>query len=78
MLSRDAAVGREQSFADLLTRALRLLLYAMIPIAVLTAVARTPIVGLLFGSPKMSPENLDLIAITLAAFTVRPTVNAAR
>ena len=32
-LSRDAAVGRETEFAALLTRALRLLLFAMIPIA---------------------------------------------
>ena len=75
-LSRDAAIGREQPFADLLTRALRLLLYVMIPIAVLTAVARTPIVGLLFGSPKMSAENLDQIAITLAAFTIGLTAHA--
>ena len=33
-LSRDAAVGREEAFADLLTRGLRLLIYVMVPIAV--------------------------------------------
>ena len=33
-LSREAAVGREDAFAELLTRALRLLVYVMVPIAV--------------------------------------------
>ena len=52
-LSRDAAVGREEPFADLLTRGLRLLIYVMIPIAVLSAVARDPIVEILFGSGRI-------------------------
>ena len=46
-LSRDAAVGRETEFAALLTRALRLLLFAMIPIAALAAVLRREFVELL-------------------------------
>ncbi|MEO8571144.1 MAG: murein biosynthesis integral membrane protein MurJ [Chloroflexota bacterium] len=75
-LSREAAVGREDAFAALLTRALRLLVYVMVPIAVLTAVARTPIVGILFGSGKISDDNLDLIATTLVGFLVGLTAHA--
>ena len=40
-LSRNAAVGEEASFATLLTRALRLLVYVMVPITALT-VDRAP------------------------------------
>ena len=52
-LSREAAVGREIAFAGLLTRALRLLIYVMVPIAVFAAVAREPIVTVLFGSGRI-------------------------
>jgi putative peptidoglycan lipid II flippase len=69
-LSRDAAVGNESSFAGLLTRALRLLVYVMVPIAVVMAVARQPVVDLLFGTGKIAPEDLQLIAVTLTAFLV--------
>jgi putative peptidoglycan lipid II flippase len=75
-LSREAAVGREGAFAGLLTRALRLLVYVMIPIAVLAAVARRPVVEILFGSGKISDADLDLIAATLAAFMVGLTAHA--
>ena len=75
-LSRDAAVGREDAFAGLLTRALRLLIYVMIPIAVLAAVVRRPVVEILFGSGKISEADLDLIAATLAAFLVGLTAHA--
>ena len=75
-LSRDAAVGREQPFADLLTRGLRLLIYVMIPIAVLSAVARDPIVEILFGSGRISPADLEIIAVTLTAFLVGLTAHA--
>ena len=67
-LSRDAAVGREVEFAALLTRALRLLLFAMIPIAALAAVLRRELVELLFGGGRLGPADLDLIATTLLWF----------
>ena len=67
-LSRDAAVGREVEFAGLLTRALRLLLFVMIPIAGLTAVLRRELVDLLFGGGKIGASDLDLIATTLLWF----------
>jgi putative peptidoglycan lipid II flippase len=75
-LSRDAALGNEPSFAGLLTRALRLLVYVMVPIAVLTAVVRLPVVDILFGSGRIAPEDLDLIAVTLTAFLVGLTAHA--
>ena len=67
-LSRAAAVGRELEFAALLTKALRLLLYAMIPIAGLVAVLRRPFIDILFGGGKISDPDLDRIATTLLWF----------
>jgi putative peptidoglycan lipid II flippase len=75
-LSREAAVGREDAFAGLLTRALRLLIYVMIPIAVLAAVVREPVVEILFGSGKINDANLDIIALTLVGFLVGLTAHA--
>src|SRR6185312_12061666 len=69
-LSRDAAVGNEASYATLLTRALRLLIYVMVPIGVLTAVVRKPVVEVLFGTGQISQDDLGLIAVTLTAFLV--------
>jgi putative peptidoglycan lipid II flippase len=75
-LSREAAIGRESAFASLLTRALRLLVYVMVPIAVLTAVVRQPVVEILFGGGKIDQADLDLIAITLVGFVVGLTAHA--
>lgn len=75
-LSREAAVGNEASFAALLTRALRLLIYVMVPIAVLTAVVRHPVVDALFGGGSIRQSDLDLIAVTLVAFSIGLTAHA--
>ena len=75
-LSREAAVGRETAFASLLTRALRLLVYVMVPIAVLTAVVRRPVVEILFGGGTIDPADLDLIAVTLVGFVIGLTAHA--
>jgi putative peptidoglycan lipid II flippase len=75
-LSREAAVGHEAGFASLLTRALRLLVYVMVPIAVLTAVVRQPVVEILFGGGKIDQADLDLIALTLVGFVVGLTAHA--
>jgi putative peptidoglycan lipid II flippase len=69
-LARDAAVGREPAFASLLMRALRLILYVMIPIAGLTAVLRQEVVDLLFGGGQIGPVDLALIAETLLWFLI--------
>jgi putative peptidoglycan lipid II flippase len=75
-LSRDAAVGREDAFAALLTRALRLLIYVMVPIAVLGGLLRMPVVEILFGSGQIAPDDLQLIALTLTAFLIGLTAHA--
>ena len=43
----------------------------MVPIAVLTAVVRQPVVEILFGSGQIRPADLDLIAVDAAAFLDR-------
>jgi putative peptidoglycan lipid II flippase len=75
-LSRNAAVGHEVSFASLLTRALRLLVYVMVPITAVTIILRQPVVEVLFGSGKIAQADLDLIAATLAFFAVGLTAHA--
>jgi putative peptidoglycan lipid II flippase len=69
-LSRDAAGGREEAFVRMLTRALRLLLFVMIPIAGLFAVLRKEVVDLLFGGGQIGATDLAQIASTLAWFLV--------
>jgi putative peptidoglycan lipid II flippase len=75
-LSRNAAVGHEVSFASLLTRALRLLIYVMVPITAVTIILRQPVVEMLFGSGRISQPDLDLIAATLACFALGLTAHA--
>ena len=52
---RGGRPARRRSPA-LLTRALRLLVYVMVPIAVLTAVVRQPVVEILFGERPDPPR----------------------
>ena len=61
-------IGRAAEFADLLTKAIRLLLYVMIPIAALVAVLRRPFIDILFGGGKIGDADLDVIATTLLWF----------
>jgi putative peptidoglycan lipid II flippase len=75
-LSRDAAVGHEVSFATVLTRALRLLVYVMVPITALTVIVRQPVVEILFGGGRISQPDLDLIASTLGFFAIGLTAHA--
>ena len=48
----------------------------MVPIAVLTAVVRQPVVEILFGGGKIDQADLDLIAITLVGFVIGLTAHA--
>jgi len=66
-LSRDVATGNLEDFAGLLTRAMRAIVFVMIPAAVLTAIVRTEIVALLFG--RFSAAIVELTAATLLAFS---------
>jgi putative peptidoglycan lipid II flippase len=67
-LSRDAAAGRPADYARLVSRALRLLLFVMLPIAGLGIVLRTEVAALLFGHGQVSTSTVDATAATLGAF----------
>jgi putative peptidoglycan lipid II flippase len=67
-LSREAAVGREPEFVAMLTRALRLLVYVMVPIGALFASLRLETVSLLFDDGHYGAAALAQTAATLFAF----------
>jgi putative peptidoglycan lipid II flippase len=69
-LSREAAAGRHDEFAALVSRAVRLLLFVMLPITGIAIVLRREIVALLFGYGKFDEAAIDLTAATLLAFLV--------
>jgi putative peptidoglycan lipid II flippase len=64
-LSRDAASGRAPDYAGLVSRALRLLLFVMIPVAGLGIVLRSEVSALLFGHGHVTGETVELTAATL-------------
>jgi putative peptidoglycan lipid II flippase len=67
-LSRSAAAGRAIEYAGLVSRALRLLVFVMLPIAGLGIVLRNEVAELLFGRGQMSTSTVDATAATLGAF----------
>jgi putative peptidoglycan lipid II flippase len=67
-LSRDAAIGNVAEFAGLVSRALRLLLFVMIPIAGIGMALSAGTVDVVFGGGRTEPATLDLIAATLVTF----------
>jgi putative peptidoglycan lipid II flippase len=69
-LSRDAALGRIEEFAALVSRAVRLLLFVMLPITGIAMVLRHEIVELLFASDKFGPAAVDQTAATLLTFLI--------
>jgi putative peptidoglycan lipid II flippase len=75
-LSSDAAVGRLTEFAALMSRAVRLIVFTMVPITAIAIVLRSEVVRLLFGEGKVTAETLDATAATLATFLVGLTAHA--
>jgi putative peptidoglycan lipid II flippase len=69
-LAREAAVGREVDFAGLLTRALRLLVFVMVPIGALLAILREATVALLFDYGRFDAAAQRQTSDALAAFLV--------
>jgi putative peptidoglycan lipid II flippase len=65
-LSRDLARGAVGSFVELLTRALRMILFVILPIVALAIVLREPATTLLFNHGRFSEEGVRLVAATLA------------
>jgi putative peptidoglycan lipid II flippase len=65
-LSQEAAEGDHAEFVALLTRAMRLLAFVMLPVGVLAAILRVETVALLFGG--LDPAVIRLTADTFLAF----------
>jgi putative peptidoglycan lipid II flippase len=72
-LSREAGIGNLHEFAALMSRAIRLILYVMLPITGISIVLRREVVGVLFG---YGPAALDLTAATFLAFLTGLTAHA--
>jgi len=75
-LSREAAIGRHDVFAGLMSRAIRLVVFVMLPITGISIVLRREIVGVLFGYSKFDAAALDLIAATFLTFLIGLTAHA--
>lgn len=64
-LSRDLARGAVDSFVELVTRAVRMILFVIVPIVALGIVLREPATTLLFNHGLFSDEGVRLVASTL-------------
>ena len=64
-MSRDLARGDVASYVSLVGRALRLILWVMLPLAALTIVLRSEIVTLLFGYGRFDEHGVALTAAVL-------------
>lgn len=72
-LSREAGLGNLHEFAALMSRAIRLILFVMLPITGISIVLRSEIVGVMFG---YTGEPLAVTASTLLAFLTGLTAHA--
>ena len=75
-LSREAALANLEAFAGLMSRAIRLIVFVMVPITAIGIVLRSEVVRLLFGDADLGPFALDQTATTLAAFLLGLTAHA--
>ncbi len=64
-LSREMALGRATEFAALLSRAIRLLLFVMLPITGIGIVLRRDVTDLLFGYGQFDAAAIDMTAAML-------------
>ena len=69
-ISREHALGAVEAYVALVTRSVRLLVFAMVPIAALGIALRVPVVELLFGYGKFDAPAIASTAATLALFLV--------
>ena len=69
-LSRDLARGDVTQYVSLVSRALRLILCVMLPLAGLTIVLRTEIVTLLFGYGRFDEHGVALTAAALICLSL--------
>jgi putative peptidoglycan lipid II flippase len=64
-LSRDLARGAVDEFTELMRRALRLILFLILPLVALGIALRVPATSLLFSHGKFTEEGVALVASTL-------------
>ncbi len=64
-LSRDLARGAVDEFNLLMTRALRLIVFLILPVVALGIALRVPATTLLFNHGKFTQDSVDLVAATL-------------
>jgi putative peptidoglycan lipid II flippase len=76
-LARDHATGSEQSYVNLVTRAVRVLIFVMIPVTGLAIVLRRPIVTILFEYGRFDATASEAVASTLTFFVLGLTAHAA-
>jgi putative peptidoglycan lipid II flippase len=69
-MSRDLARGAVASYVSLVTRALRLIVWVMLPLAGLTIVMRTEIVTLLFGYGRFDERGVEMTATALVCLSL--------
>ncbi|HET7472570.1 MAG TPA: murein biosynthesis integral membrane protein MurJ [Candidatus Limnocylindrales bacterium] len=74
-LSRVAAIGDLHEFAALMSRAIRLLVFTMLPITGIAIVLREPIVQVLFGYGKFDATAIRDTANTLLTFLLGLTAH---
>ena len=69
-MSREHALGETATYVAMVTRAVRLLVFAMVPLAALGIALRVPVVDLLFGYGKFDTAAVSSTAATLALFLI--------
>lgn len=75
-LAAAQARGAEERYHELVERALRLLLFVMLPLSLAMAVMAEPLVRLLVGYGRFDPTAVERTAVTLQAFLVALTPEA--
>lgn len=75
-LARELARGSTDEYVRLLTRAIRLIIFVMVPIAGIAMVLRREIVALLFGYGRFDDRAIDLTADTFLLFLIGLTAHA--
>ena len=67
-ISREHALGAVETYVSLVTRAVRLLVFVMVPLAALGIALRVPMVELLFGYGRFDRQAIEGTAAVLGAF----------
>ena len=76
-ISREHALGAVENYVGLVTRAVRLVIFVMVPVAAIGIALRVPVVELLFGYGKFDAADIDRTAATLSAFLLGLPAHAA-